>query len=158
ETKQRKSSFDAFGFATLALGIGALQMMLDRGELKDWFASTEIRIEALIAAIALYCFVVHTATAERPFINRALFHNRNFLVGNAFIFVIGAVLFATVALLPPMLQGLLGYPVLVAGLVTAPRGLGTWVAMAVVGRLTSKLDVRWIIAVGLGLCVIALAQ
>lgn len=158
ETKLRRSSFDAFGFISLALGVGALQLMLDRGELKDWFSSTEIRIEALIAAVALYCFVVHTWASPRPFINRALFHDRNFLVGNAFIFVIGVVLFATMALLPPLLQGLLGYPVLAAGLVTAPRGVGTWVAMAVVGRVTSRIDPRWIIVFGLSLCVVSLLQ
>ncbi len=158
ETTQRRSSFDAFGFASLALGIGALQLMLDRGELKDWFSSLEIRIEAFIAVIALYCFVVHTWAAERPFINRQLFHDRNFVIGNVFIFIFGVVLFATMALLPPLLQGLLGYPVLMAGLVTAPRGLGTWVAMALVGRITSRFDARWIIAFGLVLCIVSLWQ
>jgi DHA2 family multidrug resistance protein len=158
ETRKVHSRFDLFGFATLSLGLGALQMMLDRGEMKDWFASTEIRIEALIAALALYLFVVHTFTAERSFISRALFRDRNFVVGNVFIFIIGVVLFATMALLPPMLQNLLGYPVLIAGLVTAPRGVGTWVSMLVVGRLSGRVDSRWIIAVGFGLCVISLAQ
>src|SRR5262249_42559388 len=89
ETGKRHASFDYFGFISLTVGIGALQLMLDRGELKDWFSSPEICIEALIAAIALYCFLVHTATAERPFINRALFHDRSFVVGTSMIFMVG---------------------------------------------------------------------
>jgi MFS transporter, DHA2 family, multidrug resistance protein len=158
ETKKLKIPFDYFGFATLSLGIGALQLMLDRGELKDWFASTEIQIEAFIAALGIFLFIVHTATAENTFISRGLFRDRNFVVGNVFIFMVGVVLFATLALMPPMMQGLMGYPVLVAGLVTAPRGIGTWVSMAVVGRLAGRVDARWLIAMGFGLGVIALWQ
>jgi len=158
ETKPKKSTFDMFGFLTLSIGIGALQLMLDRGELKDWFGSNEIRLEALIAAIGLYLFITHTATAEHTFISRALFKDRNFLVGNIFIFMIGVVLFATLALMPPMLQGLMGYPVLAAGLVTAPRGIGTWVAMAVVGRLSGRIDSRILIAFGFGLGALSLWQ
>ncbi len=115
ETTKQKLRFDMFGFATLSLGIGALQMMLDRGELKDWFSSTEIQIEAFIAAIGLFLFIAHTATAENTFISRGLFKDRNFVIGNIFIGMIGVVLFATLALMPPMLQGLMGYPVLAAG-------------------------------------------
>jgi len=158
ETKPKKSTFDLFGFSTLSIGIGALQLMLDRGELKDWFSATEIRIEALIAALGLFLFVSHTATSEHPFISRALFKDRNFLVGNVFIFMVGVVLFATLALMPPMLQGLMGYSVLTAGFVTAPRGIGTWVAMLVVGRITGIIDARWVIAVGFGLGALSLYQ
>jgi DHA2 family multidrug resistance protein len=158
ETEPRHSRFDFFGFTTLSLGIGALQLMLDRGELKDWFASTEVRIEALIAAICLYLFLTHTLTAENTFISRALFKDRNFVVGNVFIFIVGVVLFATLALMPPLLQGLMGYPVLAAGIVTAPRGIGTWVAMLVVGRIVGRIDARLLIAFGFGLCAVALAE
>lgn len=158
ETTRQRLRFDIFGFAMLSLGVGALQLMLDRGELKDWFSSTEICIEALLAALALYLFAVHTFTAQRSFINRALLHDRNLMLGLVFMFMFGAVLFATMALLPPMLQGLMGYPVLVAGFVTAPRGIGTWVAMAVVGKLAGRFDVRWMLGIGLVLSVIALMQ
>jgi MFS transporter, DHA2 family, multidrug resistance protein len=158
ETRPKKSTFDMFGFLALSIGVGALQLMLDRGELKDWFSSNEIRLEGLIAALGLYLFITHTATAQHSFISRALFKDRNFVVGNVFIFMIGAVLFATLALMPPMLQGLMGYPVLAAGIVTAPRGVGTWIAMAVVGRLSGRVDARWLIAVGFGLGAISLAQ
>ncbi len=146
-----------FGFAALSLGIGALQLMLDRGELKDWFSSTEIQIEAVIAAVGLFLFIVHTATAENTFISRGLFKDRNFVIGSTFIFMIGVVLFATLALMPPMLQGLMGYPVLAAGLRDRPtrhRHLGfRWL---VVGRLTGRVDARLLIAIGFGLGAISL--
>jgi DHA2 family multidrug resistance protein len=148
ETKAKRSPFDMFGFVALSIGVGALQLMLDRGELKDWFSSTEIQIEAVIAALGIFLFVTQMLTAEHPFISRGLFKDRNFVVGNIFIFIIGVVLFATLALLPTLMQGLMGYPVLTAGLVSAPRGIGTWIAMAVVGRITGLIDSRWLIAIG----------
>jgi DHA2 family multidrug resistance protein len=149
ETAIGRSRFDFFGFTALSVGIGALQLMLDRGQLRDWFSSKEIWIEAGIAGMALYLFIVHMlTTAKSPFVSPALFKDRNFLTGNVFIFIVGAVLFATLALLPPLLQDLLNYPVLTTGLVTAPRGLGTFCAMFIVGRLMGKIDTRVIIAAG----------
>jgi len=152
ETQIHRSRFDFFGFTTLSVAIGALQLLLDRGELKAWFDSPEIRIEAIVCGIALYLFVVHMLTTTRhPFVSPALFKDRNFLAGNVFIFVVGVVLFATLALLPALLQNLMDYPVVTTGLVTAPRGIGTLVAMFIVGRLMGKLDVRLVIAAGFGL-------
>ncbi|HZV92297.1 MAG TPA: DHA2 family efflux MFS transporter permease subunit, partial [Caldimonas sp.] len=159
ETEIRRSRFDFFGFAALSLAVGAFQLMLDRGQLKDWFASTEILVEAIVAGLALYLFVVHMLTTKKsPFISPALFKDRNFLTGNLFIFVVGVVLFATLALLPPLLQDLLGYPVVLTGLVTAPRGLGTLAAMLVVTRLMGKVDTRWIIAAGFAMTAFSLWQ
>ncbi len=159
ETTIRKSRFDFFGFAALSLAIGAFQLMLDRGQLKDWFSSSEIWIEAIVAGLALYLFVVHMLTTTKaPFISPALFKDRNFLTGNFFIFVVGVVLFATLALLPPLLQELMGYPVVLTGLVTAPRGLGTLAAMIIVGRLMGKVDTRIIIATGFALTAFSLWQ
>ena len=147
-----KSRFDFFGFAVLSLGIGALQIMLDRGQLKDWFSSTEIWVEATVAAVALYLFVIHMLTTTKTrFVSPALFKDRNFITGNLFIFIVGAVLFATLALLPPLLQDLLNYPVVTTGLVTAPRGMGTLVAMFIVGRMMGKVDTRLIIGAGFAL-------
>jgi len=115
-----------FGFTALSLAIAAFQIMLDRGQLKDWFSSTEIWIEAIVAAVAFYLFVIHMlTTTHQRFVSPALFKDRNFLTGNVFIFIVGAILFATLALLPPLLQDLLNYPVVTAGLVTSPRGVGT---------------------------------
>jgi DHA2 family multidrug resistance protein len=159
ETQIRKSRFDFFGFAALSLAIGAFQLMLDRGQLKDWFASPEIWIEAGIAGLALYLFIVHMLTTTRaPFISPSLFKDRNFLTGSIFIFIVGVVLFATLALLPPLLQDLMNYPVVLTGLVTAPRGLGTLAAMFIVGRLMGKVDTRWIIATGFALTAFSLWQ
>jgi len=150
ETPLRKSRFDFFGFTTLSLAIGAFQLMLDRGQLKDWFNSTEICITAAIAAMSLYLFIVHMLTTkETPFVSAALFKDRNFLTGSVFIFIVGAVLFAVLALLPPLLQDLMNYPVVLTGLVTAPRGAGTFVAMFLVQWLMRhKVDVRIIIGLG----------
>jgi DHA2 family multidrug resistance protein len=152
EAPTAKSRFDFFGFTSLSLAIASLQIMLDRGQLMDWFSSTEIRIEGTLAAVALYLFVIHMLTTTRQrFISPALFKDRNFLTGNIFIFIVGMVLFATLALLPPLLQDLLNYPVVTTGLVTAPRGIGTLVAMFIVGRIMGKVDTRWIIGTGFAL-------
>ncbi|HXN10574.1 MAG TPA: MFS transporter, partial [Steroidobacteraceae bacterium] len=142
----------------LGVFIGALQLLLDRGPIKDWFDSGEIRLEALVSSLALYLFIVHTLTAERPFIRLAMYRDRNFLTGNVMIFVVGIVLFATLALLPPLLQGLLGYTAFQAGIVTAPRGTGTLIAMLFVGRLMGRVDVRLVIASGFALTAISLWQ
>jgi DHA2 family multidrug resistance protein len=150
--------FDFFGFATLSVAIGGLQLMLDRGELLGWFGSTEIVTEAVLAGLGFYLFLVHSATHRHPFISPALFKDRNFLVGNFLIFSIGMVMFANLALLPQLLQTLLGYPVLTAGILIAPRGIGTMAAMLVVGRIMGKIDPRLIMGIGLGLMALSLWQ
>jgi DHA2 family multidrug resistance protein len=142
---------DWLGFAALSVTIGALQILLDRGEQKDWFGSAEIWIEAIVAGSALYVFLVHTFTADNPFVRPALFRDRNFVAGTLFIAVVGLTYYASLALQPPYLQDLMGYPVVTAGIVMGPRGLGTMAAMLVVGRLTERVDTRLLLAVGLGL-------
>jgi len=156
DTTHERKSFDFFGFAVLSLFIGTLQVLLDRGTTQDWFNSNEIRLEAVVCVVALYLFVVHTLIVEKPFIRMALYKDRNFLTGNILIFLVGIVLFATLALLPPMMQGLMGYTVLQAGIATAPRGAGTLLAMLFIGRLVGRLDVRLIIGVGFVLTAISL--
>lgn len=163
ETKSEKTHFDFFGFCALSLGIGALQIFLDRGALKDWFSSPEIIIEALLAGWGFYLFCIHTWTfkssvEKKPFLNPALFRDRHFFIATLLIFVIGIVLFATLALIPPMLQNQLNYSVITAGLVTAPRGAGTMLAMFVVGRLVEYIDNRLIIAAGLLIMAFSLWQ
>jgi len=150
--------FDFFGFAMLSLGIGALQMMLDRGELKDWFGSTEILIEGALAVGGLYVFLAHSLTAEHPFLQPALFKDRNFVAGLVLIFIVGIILLATLALLPPMLQNLMNYPVVTTGIVTAPRGLGTLLAMLAVGRLVNRVDSRLLMFTGLALTAYSLYE
>ena len=154
----RARPFDFFGFVTLSAAMGALQLVMDRGQLKDWFSSPEIVVEAIVCALALYLFLVHMLTHEHPFINRALFKDANFVASNVFIFVVGVVLFATLALLPPMLQDLMNYPVVTTGFVTAPRGIGTLFAMILVGRMIGRVDARVLMAGGLAITTVAAWQ
>jgi MFS transporter, DHA2 family, multidrug resistance protein len=151
ESHTRPATFDFFGFATLSLAVGAFQVMLDRGQLQDWFSSTEICVEAALAAVAFYVFMVHTATTRDPFVNPGLFRDRNFDVGCVAIFTFGVVLFSTLALLPPLLQDLMGYPVVTTVWVTAPRGVGILIATLVTGRLIARVDTRLLIAAGIAL-------
>ena len=145
----RSRRFDLLGFAFISLGIGALQMMLDRGESLDWFASREILIEAILSGLFLYLFIAHMFTYDRPFLEPQLFKDRNFSVGLFFIFIVGVILLATMALLPPFLQNLMDYPVVDVGLLLAPRGVGTMIAMMTVGRLSGRVDSRYLIFLGL---------
>ncbi len=158
ETRRaHRETFDFFGFITLSVAVGAFQLLLDRGEVEGWFGSTEIWIEATIAAVALYLFIVHTVTAAGPsFLNRDLLKSPNFLAGTALMFFLGGIMNATLALMPTMLQNLMNYPVMTAGLVTAPRAFGTMIAMFVVARLINRVDARLLILFGLAM--IAAAQ
>jgi MFS transporter, DHA2 family, multidrug resistance protein len=154
-----REAFDFFGFVTLSIAVGALQMMLDRGELKDWFNSTEIWVEALLSGVFFYLFIIHTATArDRSFINLDLLKSPNFMAGTVLMFFVGGILSGTLALLPTMLQSLMNYPVFTTGLVTAPRGIGTMIAMFVVGRMINRVDNRLIILTGFLLTVLSLWQ
>ncbi len=125
--------------------------MLDRGEQLDWFGSGEIVTEAVIGASALYLFLVHTFTAQEPFVRPSLFRDRNFTAGVIFIAIVGLTYYASLALQPPYLQNLMNYPIVTAGLVLGPRGVGTMGAMLVVGKLTGKVDTRVLLGAGLGL-------
>ena len=148
--EQRKPRrFDFTGFALLAVAIGALQLMLDRGQAVDWFASVEIVIYAGLMISGLWAFVIHCWGADDPFVDLGMFRDRNFVMGLVFIFVIGMTLFSGLALLPPLLQRLLGYPVIETGLVMAPRGVGTMVSMLLVGRLVARFDPRGLVLFGL---------
>jgi DHA2 family multidrug resistance protein len=157
ESRPAGIKLDLFGFATLSLAIGLLQMFLDRGEQLDWFDSTEIRVEAIGCLIAFAFFVAHTFTAiGTSFFDRRLLKDANFVTGLLFAFIVGLVLYATMALLPTLLQGLLGYPVVYTGMVMAPRGIGTMAAMLLVGRMLHFVDARAIMALGFTLTAIAL--
>ena len=150
--------FDFLGFGMLTLFIGGFQMVLDRGPGEDWFSSTEIWTETILAAIGLWVFIAHTVTAEHPFFDRRLIADRNFVTASAFGFFIGILLFSTMALLPPMMQVLLGYPVQTSGLVSMPRGVGSFIAMFAVGQLVGRIETRLILFTGLCLNAVALWQ
>jgi DHA2 family multidrug resistance protein len=147
---------DWLGFGSLSVAIMALQLFLDRGEQLGWFASGEILVEAIVAAVALYVFVVHTFTTDTPFISPKLFKDRNFSISVVFIFIVGITYLASLALMTPYLQTLMGYPVLTAGMVMGPRGLGTMLTMFLAGRLLGKVDTRLLLLTGLGLSALSM--
>jgi MFS transporter, DHA2 family, multidrug resistance protein len=141
--------FDWIGFGVFSMGIAGLQLMLDRGQTMDWFSSYEIIIEATLAGLGFYLFIVHMLTAEKPFITPSVFKDRNINAGLLVMFAVGMVLLAVSALLAPWLQDLGGYPVEAAGIIMAPRGLGTMAAMMIAGRLSNRVDPRILIGFGI---------
>ncbi|MDV3456972.1 DHA2 family efflux MFS transporter permease subunit [Sphingomonas sp. HF-S4] len=155
----RKRRFDLFGFSLLALGISALQLMLDRGQGEDWLGSTEIWVEMLVAGIALWMFTVHMATGKNPMFERDLWKNRNLVTAIFFMLVIGVVMMATMALLPPMLQTLYGHSVFDTGMLLMPRGVGVILTMAISAQLTQRgVDARWVVGIGMALAAYSLWQ
>src|SRR6201747_612501 len=149
--KDLQLRFDWFGFSALAIGIGALQLALDRGEQLGWLESNEIIAEFIVSIAGFYYFFAHSLTTTKPFIQFAIFQDRNFVSGCVFMAVMGLVLFSTMALSSPYLQNVIGYPIITAGLLLATRGCGTFVAMMLVGRLMRYIEARTLIISGLSL-------
>jgi DHA2 family multidrug resistance protein len=147
--KQEHMRFDWFGFIALAIGIGALQLLLDRGEQVGWFDSREIWIEAIVSATGFYYFFAHSLTTPEPFVRFEMFKDRNFISGCLFMVVIGIVLFGTMALVTPFMQNLLGYPIQTAGYLLGSRGVGTLITMMVAPRLMRMVQPRYLILCGL---------
>jgi DHA2 family multidrug resistance protein len=148
--------FDWFGFAALAVGIGSLQLALDRGEQLGWLESNEIIAEFVVSAVGFYYFFAHSFTTSRPFIQFSLFKDRNFVTGCIFMAVMGLALYSTMALSSPYLQNVVGYPIITAGVLLASRGCGTFVAMMLVGRLMRYIEARTLIISGLSLTALSL--
>jgi DHA2 family multidrug resistance protein len=149
ETAYGKSvRLDWIGFGALSLAIGAFQTMLDRGETLDWFGSREIVVEAILAGIGLYVFLVQFSLAPRPFLSPRLFTDRNFVVGITLYFTMGLIMYATLALLAPYLLTLMDYPVVTAGIVLAPRGAGLTLAALICGRLIGRISARVLVGIG----------
>jgi DHA2 family multidrug resistance protein len=140
---------DWFGFLSLSLGIGSLQLMLDRGGQLDWFESWEIITEACLAVMGLYLFNVHCLTAKQPFLDPRLLAQRNFFLGLVFAFIYGLIATPPMVLMPSFLDQVRGYPIDTIGLLQAPRGIGLFSAMLIGGRITGRIDPRVPIAFGL---------
>ncbi len=153
---EQGSRLDLFGFATLAIAVGALQLVLDRGQQKDWFSSTEICVEAATGVFCLYAFVVHMFTVPHPFVSARIFKDRNFAFGMLFGFFVGVALLGVMSLLPSMMEHLMGYPVQLTGLIMSPRGIGSLLSMAVVGHLVRRVDQRLLVAIGFSITAWAL--
>jgi DHA2 family multidrug resistance protein len=148
--------FDWFGFLALALGIGSMQLALDRGEQLGWLESNEIIVESIVAIIGFYYFFAHSLTTKKPFIQFAIFKDRNFVGGCVFMTIMGLVLYSTMALSSPYLQNVIGYPILTAGVLLAARGVGTFVAMMLVGRVMRYVEARTLIIAGMALMSLSL--
>jgi DHA2 family multidrug resistance protein len=155
---QKELRFDWFGFLALAVGIGAMQLMLDRGEQLGWFESGEIVAETIVSGVGFYFFFAHSLTTERPFVRFDIFKDRNYVGGCLFMAIIGLVLFGTMALVTPFMQNVLGYPILTAGFLLAARGVGTLASMMVVGRLMKVIAARYLVLVGMLLAAFTLGQ
>jgi MFS transporter, DHA2 family, multidrug resistance protein len=151
----QKPAFDFFGLATFSLGIIGLQMLLDRGERLEWFASTEIRLEAIASLLGFYLFIVHVLTTKVHFLNKALFKDRNFVLSTIMFFSLGVVLLPTLALTSPMLEELLYYPVDTTGYMTIPRGMALVAALVLTSFVPARIDSRLIVYCGSALVVYA---
>jgi len=140
---------DFWGMGMLALGVGALQIVLDKGQEEDWFASNWMAILAAIAGVALIAFVIRELRTRDPVVHLRVFRNRTYSAGVFLMTVLGFVLYGSMLLVPIFLQTLLGYPALEAGVAMAPRGLGSFLMMPVVGTVLGRFDPRKVLAVGL---------
>lgn len=140
--------FDFFGFGTLGFAIIAFQLMLDRGTTLDWFASREVQIEAAVAGTGFFMFLVHVITAKQPLFPPALMRDRNYVVSVAIGFFFSVLMFSSFAVLPLMMQGLLGYSVTHAGYLSTPRGLVMLALLPLMGRLDGLVDRRIMLAMG----------
>src|SRR5437764_10655573 len=159
--RQESRKVDYWGIGMLAVGIGALQIVLDKGQEEDWFSSHMIAILTLVSAVTLIALVVHELTADDPVVDLTVFKERSYAVGVFLMTVVGFVLYGSMVLLPIMLQTLLGYPSLQAGIAMAPRGLGALLMMQVTGQLTGRMDARKLLTAGLligGMTLLWLAQ
>jgi DHA2 family multidrug resistance protein len=146
--KGQPKRFDFLGFGSLAIGVAALQFMLDRGPSQDWLGSPEIWVEGIIAASGFWIYLTHSLTAKEPLFDPRLMRDRNFVVGSLIFFVFTLLMFCSLAMLPLMTQGVLGYPVILSGLVAMPRGLMVLILLQVIGRIDGVADRRVILSFG----------
>ncbi len=147
--KRRSEVIDYWGIGLMAIGIGAVQVFLDQGQSEDWFESDLIIVLALMAGVGLVGFIIRELRTEHPVVDLTVFRDTTFTLGTAVTAVLGFVLYGSLVLLPVMLQTLMGYPPLQAGMAMAPRGIGSFIAMPVIGFATQRFDGRKLVAVGL---------
>ena len=147
--------FDAFGLATLALGLIGLQLLLDRGERVDWFNSAESWAEAVAAVLGFYLYLVHVLTRKVHFLSKALFRDRNFVLSAIMFFAFGFVLLPTMALTSPMLDELLGYPADTTGAMAIPRSIALVAALILTVRAPARIDNRLLVVIGMALVIYA---
>ena len=144
----KAEKIDFMGFGLMAIGIGLLQIILDKGQEVDWFSAHWVCWSSCIASVSLILFVWHELRTAHPIVNLRVLKNRNFAVATFLVAILGAILYGSTATLPIMLQGLMGYTALASGWVMTPRGIGSLLSMFVVGRIVKKIDGRLLIAGG----------
>jgi MFS transporter, DHA2 family, multidrug resistance protein len=147
--RKESRGIDYWGMGMLVVGIGALQFVLDKGQQEDWFASSMITTLAVLAVVALTALIVYELRTAAPIVDLRVFQNRTYATGVFLMTVLGFALYGSLVLLPVMMQTLLGYSSLEAGKAMAPRGVGSLIMMPLVGMLTSKIDPRKLLALGL---------
>jgi DHA2 family multidrug resistance protein len=152
---QRPGRIDYVGFGLMALALGTMQLLLDKGQEEDWFASNLITFAAIFSLIAIVAFVIWELRSKEPIVNLSVLANRNFAVGTLLMVAMGIVLYSTIALLPLFLQTLMGYPAVTSGMAVSPRGIGAIVSMLIVGRLIGKVDGRYLVTFGFAVLAIS---
>src|SRR6266849_3878023 len=147
--RQESRKIDYWGIGMLAVGIGALQIVLDKGQEADWFSSHLITGLAIVSAVTIVALIAHLLTTDDPVVDLRVFKERSYAVGVFLMTVVGFVLYGSLVLLPIMLQTLLGYPSLQAGIAMAPRGVGSFFMMPLTGLMTGRFDPRKLLTLGL---------
>ncbi|MFA7235274.1 MAG: DHA2 family efflux MFS transporter permease subunit [Phycisphaeraceae bacterium] len=144
----RAQRIDYIGFVLMAVGLGCLHVMLDKGQQEDWLASSLIRALLVLSSVGLVAFVFWELYVKDPIVNLRIFLNRNFAVGTLLMTIVGGVMYGATAILPLFLQTLLGYPAYQSGLAVSPRGFGSFMAMFMASRLIGRIDSRWMLLIG----------
>jgi MFS transporter, DHA2 family, multidrug resistance protein len=145
---QRPGRIDYVGFGLMAIALGTLQLVLDKGQEEDWFSSSFITATAIISALGLVAFIFWELRSKDPIVNLGIMANRNFAIGTGLMIAMGVVLYGTIALLPLFLQTLMGYPAVTSGMAVSPRGIGAIASMIIVGRLVGRIRQRYLIMFG----------
>ena len=146
-----RGAIDYLGFGLMAIWLGTLQLLLDKGQEADWFEATWIRLIAAVSLLALIAFIFREFSHRDPIVQLRILGDRNFSVGTAITCLYGFVLYGSTTMLPLFLQTLLGYPALDSGLAVSPRGIGAVISTIVVGRLVNRIDSRLLLACGFGI-------
>jgi DHA2 family multidrug resistance protein len=149
--RNRTDAVDFLGFTLLALGLGLLQLILDKGQEEDWFSSSWITWSAIISGIAIVAFVIRELRTKHPIVDLRILGNRNFTVGILLMTMMGGVLYGTTAALPIFLQTMMGYTALQTGFALSPRGIGAFITTMIIGRVVGKVRNRYLLITGFAL-------
>ncbi|MGO9095762.1 MAG: DHA2 family efflux MFS transporter permease subunit [Bryobacteraceae bacterium] len=147
--RRRAGGVDYWGIGLLAVGIGTLQVVLDKGQEEDWFAAHWITALTVVSAVGILAFMIRELRVQHPIVHLRVLKNRTYAAGVLMMTIVGFVLYGSMVLLPIFLQTLLGYPAIDAGIAMAPRGLGSFFAMPIVGMFLIRFDPRKLLVVGL---------